>query len=565
MATLAARIERPALVADQEHGLALTYHRLMLVMLLFMGVTVLIVARLTQLQLFADHAGGDQLVNPLLPPRGDIVDRNGVPLARTIEAWSIAVHPERIIGDRRELAQRLNALMPERSVADYRALLSRQTNFLYLSRRALPELVAAVNALGEPAIVFAREPERLYPQTAMAGHVLGWTDMEGHGVTGMERVLDQRLLDPARRGGPVALSIDSRVQAVLEAELASAVTAMSADGGTGIVLDVRTGEVVAMASAPTFNPNAAGHSDPNALYNRATMGVYELGSTFKLITVAAAMEAGVITSMNQRWDATAPISIGRYQIHDDRGHETRRPLTVPELIVHSSNIATAHIADTMGPERMQAAFRALGFNQAPQIELRERSAPLWPRDWGRATVMTSGFGHGLAITPLHLATAYAALVNGGIWRPATLMRVAPGHQVSGRRVYSEQTSYRVRQLLRLNVQQGTGRRADAPGFRVGGKTGTAEKAMAGGYNRHLNVSTFAAAFPMDQPRYVVLVMMDGPRPSEANSGVTTAAYTAAPIVAHLIQRTGPLLGIIPDESRDIETSDLMPPVSPTAH
>src|SRR6185436_20776564 len=163
-------------------------------------------------------------------------------------------------------------------------------------------------------------------------------------------------------------------------------------------LDVRTDEVVAMASAPTFNPNAAGRSDPSALYNRATMGVYELGSTFKLITVAAAMEAVVITSMNQRWDATAPIAIGRYQIHDDRGHEMRRPLTVPELIIHSSNIATAHIADAMGAERMQAAFRAVGFNEAPQIELRERSAPLWPRDWGRLTVMTSGFGHGLAIT-----------------------------------------------------------------------------------------------------------------------------------------------------------------------
>src|SRR6185295_5069156 len=517
------------------------------------------------LQLSSDHGGVDQLANPLLPPRGDIVDRNGVPLARTIEAWSIAVHPQRIIGDRRELAQRLNALMPERSVAQYRALLSRRTNFVYLSRRAVPELVAAVNALGEPAIVFDREPERLYPQTAMAGHVLGWTDMDGHGVTGMERVLDQRLLDPARRGGPVALSLDSRVQAVLESELASAVTAMSAEGGTGIVLDVRTGEVVAMASAPTFNPNVAGRADPSALYNRATMGVYELGSTFKPITVAAAMEAGVVTGMNQRWDATAPIQVGRFRIHDDRGHEMGRMITIPELIVHSSNIATAHIADAMGPERMQAAFRAVGFNQAPQIELHERSRPLWPADWGRATVMTSGFGHGIAITPLHLATAYCALVNGGIWRPATLIRVEPGRQDSGRRIYSAETSYRIRQLLRLNVQQGTGRRADAAGFRVGGKTGTAEKVLSGGgYNRHLNVSTFAAAFPMDAPRYVVLVMMDAPRPSAANSGVTTAAFTAAPVVAHLIQRTGPLLGVIPDTSRDIDTSDLMPPVAAPA-
>ena len=564
MATLAARIERPAQAADQEQGLALTYHRLMLVMLLFVGVTFVIVARLTQLQLFTDRSGAAELANPLLPPRGDIVDRNGVPLASTIDAWSIAVHPQRIIGDRRELAQRLNALMPERSVAQYRAMLSSRTNFVYLSRRALPEMVAAVNALGEPAIVFDREPQRLYPQTAMAGHVLGWTDRENHGVTGMERVLDERLLDPDRRGEPVALSIDSRVQSVLESELASSVTAMSAEGGMGIVLDVRTGEVIAMASAPTFNPNAAGRSDPSALYNRATMGVYELGSAFKPITIAAAMDAGVITSMTQRWDASAPISIGRFQISDG-SHAMNRAVTVPELIAHSSNIATARIADAMGPERMQAAFRALGFNEAPQIELRERTRPLWPADWGRLTVMTSGYGHGVAVTPLHLASAYAALVNGGIWRPATLMRVAPGHGVSGRRVYSPATSYRMRQMLRLVVQQGTGRRAEAAGFRVGGKTGTAEKVSAeGGYNRRVNVSTFAAAFPMDDPRYVVLVMIDAPRPTQANSFVTTAAYTAAPVVAHLIQRSGALLGVIPDTNRDIITSDLMPPVAAAA-
>jgi len=563
MATLAARIDRPAPAAVEEQGLALTYQRLMLMMLLFIGVTFVIVARLAMLQVFTDRTGAAQLANPLLPPRGDIVDRNNVPLAQTINAWSIAVHPQQIIGDRREIAERLAVLMPERSAGDYRALLSSHVNFVYLSRRALPDLVAAVNAIGEPAIVFAREPERLYPQTQMAGHVLGWTDSEGRGVSGMERVLDARLRDPATRNTPVALSIDSRVQSILESELASAVISMEAEGGTGIVMDVETGEIVAMASAPTFNPNAAGRADPSALYNRATMGVYELGSTFKPITVAAAMEAGVVTGMNQRWDATAPIQIGRFRIHDDRGHEMGRMITIPELIVHSSNIGTAHIADAMGPERMQAAFRALGFDQAPMIELRERSRPLWPADWGRATVMTSGFGHGLAITPLHLAAAYAALVNGGIWRPATLLRVEPGHQASGRRLYSAETSYRIRQLLRLNVQQGTGRRADAPGFRVGGKTGTAEKVLSGegGYNRHLNVSTFASAFPMDAPRYVVLVMMDGPRPTPANSGVTTAAWTAAPVVNRVIMRTGPLLGIIPDTSRDIPTADLMAPVT----
>ena len=562
MATLAAKIERSSPPAEAPTGMALTYYRLMLVMLIFVGVTMLIVARLAFLQVFTDRSDAAMLANPLLPARGDIVDRNGVPLARTIDAWSIGVHPGRIIGDRRELALRLHELMPERSAAEFRVLINSRSNFVYLSRRALPELVVAVNALGEPGIEPAREPQRLYPQTAMAGHVLGWTDREGHGVAGMERVLDARLLDPAQRGQPVALAIDSRVQSMLESELANAVTTMSAEGGTGIVMDVRTGEVVAMASAPTFNPNAAGRSDASALYNRATMGVYELGSVFKPITVAAAMEAGVITSMQQRWDATAPIPLGRFRISDD--HPLGRFINIPELMVHSSNIATAHVADAMGVERMQAAFRALGFHEAPGIEINERARPIWPSDWGRARVLNTGFGHGIAITPLHLANAYATLVNGGIFRQPTLIRVAPGRAVPGRRVYSEQTSYRIRQLLRLNVQQGTGRRAEAAGFRVGGKTGTGEKPTAGGYSRHLNVSTFAAAFPMDEPRYVVLVMIDAPRPTEANSFVTTAAFTAAPIVSRLIARTGPLLGIIPDASRDIETSDLMPPVAAAA-
>ncbi len=556
MATLAAQAIRAAPAQAPTDGLAITYQRLMLVLLLFAGVTALVVLRLGYLQVVTDRSGAAALGNPLVPPRADITDRNGIPLARTIDAWAIGIHPQRVIGDRNELAIALNELMPERSIAEYRTILAADSNYLFLQRRAMPELVAAVNALGEPAIVFNREPERLYPQTAMAGHVLGWTDFDGRGVAGMERVLEDRLTDPARRGEPVALSIDSRVQATLESELASAVSAMSAEGGTGIVLDVETGEVVAMASAPTFNPNAAGRSDASALYNRATMGVYELGSTFKPITVAAAMDAGVITSLAQRWDGSA-LPIGRFRITDS--HPIGRAMTVPEVLVHSSNVASARIADQMGAERMQATFRALGFHEAPHIELAERARPLWPRDWGRATVLTSGFGHGLAVTPLHLASAYAALVNGGTWRPATLMRVEPGHVAPGRQVFSQQTSLRSRQMLRMIVTNGTGRRAEAPGFRVGGKTGTAEKvAEGGGYSRRVNVTTFAAAFPMDRPRYVVLVMMDAPRPTEANSYVTTAAYTAAPIVSRLISRAGPLLGVIPDRDRDLDTSELMP-------
>lgn len=557
MATLAAQLHRPAPLGEQKQEISLTYQRLMLLMLLFVGVTSLIVLRLVHLQIFTDRSASAELGNPLIPPRADIVDRNGIALARTIDAWTIGVHPARVIGDRRELAMKLNALIPDRSVADYFKLLNSGSNYLYLARRAVPELVTAVNALGEPGIVFNREPERLYPQTALAGHILGWTDFDGHGVAGMERVLEERLTAEGLRGKPVALSIDSRVQAAMEFELGSAVEAHQAEGGTGIVLDVHSGEVVAMASAPTFNPNAVARSDPNALYNRATMGVYELGSTFKPITVAAALEAGVVTSMGQRWDASAPLPIGRFRISDD--HAQGRALTIPEILVHSSNIASARIADAMGAERMQAAFRAVGFHEPAHVELAERGRTLWPRDWGRATVLTSGFGHGLAITPLHLASSYAALVNGGIWRPATLMRVEPGHAPQGRRVYSEQTSHRLRQLLRMIVTHGTGRRGEAAGFRVGGKTGTAEKvASGGGYSRRVNVSTFAAAFPMDEPRYVVIVMMDAPKGTKETHFLTTAAWTAAPVVSRVIARSGPLLGIIPESHRDIDTSDLLP-------
>jgi len=560
MATLAAEVRRSRAPVGppQQGGLALTYHRLMLVMLLFVGVTLVIVGRLAILQIFTDRSSNIAAVDPLLPPRGDIVDRNGVPLARTIDAWAIAARPRDIIGDRASLARQLARLMPERTPQQYFAMLSDQRRtFIYLARPASPELVQAVNALGEPGLVFNREPERLYPQTALAGHVIGWTAEGRGGIAGMERVLQQRLVDPAQRGRPVALSLDTRVQAVLETELANAVTTMSAAGGSGIVLDVDTGEVVAMASAPVVNPNDAGRFGLDAMVNRATVGVYELGSTFKPLTIAAAMDAGVVRSMNQRFDVSAPVQIGRFRIRDD--HPMSRSINVPELMVHSSNIATAKVADEMGAERMQGLFRSLGFNEMAPIEI-ERARPLWPRDWGRATVMTSGFGHGIAVTPLHLALAYAALVNGGTFRPATLLRVEPGQAVPGRRVFQEATSYRARQLLRLVVMRGTGRNANVAGFRVGGKTGTAETvSRTGGYNRHLNVSTFAAAFPMDAPRYVVLVMIDSPRPTAATSGQTTAAYTAAPIVARVIQRTGPLLGIIPDTNRDIPTGGLMPP------
>lgn len=541
--------------AQRQRALALTYHRLMLMMLVFAGVTMLIVGRLILLQLFTERSVA-ALGDPLLPARGDLVDRNGVPLARTIDAWSIAVHPNKLLGDPAELAVKLNELMPEQTVGEYLQILKSGKSFVYLNRRAVPELVAAVNALGEPAIEFAREPERLYPQTMLAAHILGWTDFDGHGVSGMEKVLEDRLMDPTRRGSPMALSIDSRVQAAMESELGAAMEKHQAEGGTGIVLDVKTGELLALASFPTFNPNAAGKFTPDSQYNRATMGVYELGSTFKPLTVATALDAGTITSLSKRYNASAPIAIGRFRISDYKGQN--RSLSVPEVLVYSSNIGTARIADEVGVGRLQGTFRKLGFDASAHIELKEKSRPLWPQAWSRSTLLTSSYGHGVAITPLHLAGAYAALVNGGIWRPTTLMKIEAAKVPQGRRVFSEETSRRMRQMMRLVVLHGSGKKGEAIGYRVGGKTGTAEKSSASGYSKKVNVSTFAAAFPMDNPRYVVVAMLDAPKATADTFGYTTAGWTAAPIVSKVIGRTGALLGVIPDERSDIDVSELLP-------
>ncbi|MEG8040446.1 penicillin-binding protein 2 [Sphingomonas sp. LR60] len=556
MTTLVARPLRAGRSGDQRQQLLATQHlRLMMLMLLFAAAVLIVIGRLAMLGV---TEGGERGIAPVLAaPRGDIVDRNGAPLARTIDAWTIGVHPKKLLGDPSQIAQKLADLMPDRGdQAWFYAQITRPVSFTYLNRRASPALVEAVNAIGEPGIVFERETQRLYPQSTLGAHVLGFIS-GGHGMSGIERALDERLTNPATINQPVTLSIDTRVQAAMESELGRAMTTFSARGGGGIVLDAHTGEVVAMVSLPTFNPNRVGMSGSEQLRNITTQSVFELGSTFKPITMASAIDNGVVTSMERRFDATHPLQVGRFTIHDERG-DPKRWLNMAETLIYSSNVATARVADEVGPERMQKMFRKLGFDTRPDIEIREKGRPLWPTFWARTTTMTTAYGHGIAVTPLHLANAYAALVNGGTWRPATLLKVQPGHEVAGRRVISEATSARMRQMLRLIVLRGTGRKGDAPGYRVGGKTGTAEAAVAGGYDRSRNVATFAAAFPMDAPRYVVVAMLDSPLGTKETFGWKTAAWNVAPVVGRTISRVGAILGVTPDDHHDIDVSDIVP-------
>jgi cell division protein FtsI (penicillin-binding protein 3) len=581
---------------------------LVLMAVLFLGSVLLArIGQLVVVGLFTDaHAAPVSMMD-----RADIIDRNGVPLAQTIPVRTVRVVRTRLMHDPHHLAQSLARIFPDKTedyfygrltmraedvvgvgvtpaqldgarrlLAAYlrepdadrfaeglAGLIPNQSEEQWrarilahsaavIRRRATPAQLNAVNELAEIAFEYPEEPERLYPQGTMAAHVLGFVAPGRGGAMGIERSFNTRLTRNAAVGQALQLSLDTRVQAAMELELAEAVSKLEAHGGSGLVLDVDTGEIVAMASVPTFDPNRVHFDTPEAQWNGVSYTTYELGSTFKPITVAAAMDAGVVTDLSRRYDASTPIRIGSHSIRDS--HSSGRWLNVPEALMYSSNIVTAQIADRLGAERLQATFRALDFDKRPSIEINEVGRPLWASPWGRATTMTAGFGHSIQVTPLHLASAYAALVNGGIYRPATLLKIDSGHVPAGRRVFSEATSARMRQLLRLIVDNGTGARADAPGYRLGGKTGSAERAVDGRYVRNSVVATFAGVFPMDRPRYVVLVMIDRPPGNAYSLGQRTAAFTAAPVVRKVVQRIGPMLGIYPDERRDVDISDLEP-------
>jgi cell division protein FtsI (penicillin-binding protein 3) len=551
---LVARPERLRLVGQRRQILALMHQRLMFGMLLYGGIIAIIALRLIWLAAFGDHAGRKGGVVDLTPERGDIVDRDGHALARTIDAWIVGLQPGKVIGNKLDLARKLARLMPEKDEAAYLQMLRSGRSFYYLRRRASPSLVAAINALGEPGMALQREPDRLYPQLSLAAHVVGYTDIDGRGNAGIERAFDEQLRDPARRGQPIVLSISSRIQQALEHELGAAMATYSAVGAAGVIMDIHSGELLAMTSLPQLNPNAAGQGTPEARFNRATLGVYELGSTFKPFTVAMAMDSGIIKSFGQMYNCPNALHVANRTINDT--HPFGRACSVAEIMKESSNIGTAQIADQIGPTRQKEFLRKMGFLDKVNVELKERGRTLSPgSQWNQIETMTVGYGHGIAVTPLHLATGYATLFNGGIYRPATLLKVDRNHAAGkGHRVFSENTSYKMRALMRLVVTDGTGRKADAPGYRVGGKTGSAEKY----HDRSLVVTTFAGVFPMDEPRYVIVVMLDEPKATAETFGFRTAGWNVAPVVSKTISRIAPMLGVRPDKRREPNMAEVLP-------
>ncbi|QFT77064.1 penicillin-binding protein 2 [Erythrobacter sp. THAF29] len=534
--------------------------RVLFVAAIFSLVAVAALLRILYLGFAGSAPTQSSLSEQLLPPRGEITDRNGTPLARAFPAYALWYDPDAmgdggspLVRDPQEVAAELASIFPDMDVAETAQRLA-SGRAGYLRRRVLPEDANRVFELGEIALQFPQETDRHYPQGSLAAHVLGYTVEAEGGKIGMEEVLEERLSDPELRGDPVALSIDVRVQGALEDELRRGMLSTNAIGAAGIVLDVDTGEIMAMASLPEFDPNVVGAGGAPNVFNRATNGTYELGSTFKPLTVAAAIDAGVVRNLSRNWNART-VEVGNRKIRDLKPKGD--VLNVPQALIYSSNTVTARVADQLGTKKMQQLLVDLNMDKRPQIELPARGKPQWPGDPdNRHTNMVIGYGHSLSVTPLHLANAYAAMVNGGVWRPATLHKLRPSEVPRGRRVFKASTSARMRQMLRMISLYGTGRSADAPGYRVGGKTGSAEKVINGRYSKTKIISTFAAAFPMDNPRYVIVAMIDEPRGTVASSFQRTAAFNAAPVVGRLVPRIGPMLGVRPDANRDVDISDL---------
>ncbi len=552
---------RVQLVTMRQRSLTVARLRVLLVAALFTALAAAAVMRIAYLGLTDAAHSSTSFAEALLPPRGEITDRNGQPLARAFPAFALWYNPDALGGGSalvktpKEVARELKAIFPEIDEVEVADRLAKGKSG-YLRRRVLPEDANRVQAIGELALELPQETDRHYPQGSMGAHVLGYVGADGHGRVGMEAVLDKQLRDAATRATPAPLSIDVRVQGALEDELTRGMRATNALGGAGIVLDVDTGEVLALASLPAFDPNRIDESGAQNMFNRVTNQVYELGSTFKPLTVAAGIDAGTIKDFGRRYSAR-PFPIGGFTIRDS--HDLGASLNTPEMLMHSSNVVTAHMVRDMGPDQLKKVMADLGMNARPEIELPAKGFPIWASGkWPLLRGMTVGYGHGIAVTPLHLASAYATMVNGGIYRPATMHKLEPHQVPKGRRVFKASTSARMNQLLRMIAVYGTGKKADAKGFRVGGKTGSAEKPSAGGYKKSSIVATFAAAFPMDRPRYVVIAMLDEPKGTVASSFQRTAAWNAAPVVGRLVPRIGPVLGVPPDAHRDVDLTDLAP-------
>lgn len=480
--------------------------------------------------------------------RADIKDRNGVLLATSLKIASLYADSKKVLNPV-DTAKGLIKIFPELSYGETLKKLQSGKRFVWIKRNMTPTEQAAVLNLGEPGLVFDYNFHRLYPQGNLVSHMVGYSDLDGNGLAGVERSFNKLLRESKE---PIQLSIDIRLQHILRREVKRAISDFTGIAGAGVIMDVNSGEILAATSLPDFDPNQVKYN-PKAseMFNRVTLGVYEPGSTFKIFTTAILLDLKK-PSLSKQYDAINPIREGRFTIKDF--HPEKRPLTIPEIFMVSSNIGTAHMAQDIGTEDFKKALNDLGLMKKPDFEIEEVGSPLIPKPWTNINTLTASYGHGIAVTPLQLISAVGTVINGGLRvQPSLVMKDNEDkREKSDIRIISKETSLKMRQLMRLVVSQGTAKKADVAGYNIGGKTGTAQKNLHGRYIQDKRMALFVGAFPMNNPKYAVLVLVDEPNPNKTSYGYATAGWVAAPAVGRIISDMGSIMGIQPQyEDADI--------------
>ena len=528
--------------------------RLRLVMLGFGVIYIALGARLVQFGMNPDEPTPFRkaIIDTLGVARPAVLDRNGELMASDVKLFSVFVEPKKLI-DIDDAVELLAGVFPDLDDKELRRKFLKRAGFVWIKREISPSQMAQVYRLGLPGIGFVPEFKRVYPNGNVAAHVLGYTDKDNKGIAGIEKYIDTRGLNALNGLGfgvsrsaelnPVQLSIDMRVTHAMREELQKAFDKYKAKAAAGAIVNVNTGEIIAQVSLPDYDPNKPVGAQENDHIDRITVGRYEMGSTFKALTTAMALDSGKV-SMHSSFDARSTLTYGRFRIHDSHG--VGRALTVPEIFMHSSNIGTARMALSIGVEAHKAFLRKLGQLDQMKTELPEGAPPIVPKNWGELNTMTISFGHGLAVTPLQATMAVAALINGGNLIPPTFLKRSEAEAKKlAVRVIKPETSEDLRYVLRLNAERGTATRANIPGYFVGAKTGTAEKVIGGRYSKTKVLSTFMAMAPADKPKYVFLVIIDEPQGIAETHNFVTAGWNAAPTAGNIIERVGPMLDITP--------------------
>jgi len=538
-------------VYEIGHNLySLTYRTLMIakkrtsvVISVFIFAFLILIIRLAQVMIFNENDTENSLYMnaPTIAFRADIVDRNNNIIATSLPTVSLYACPHEMI-DFNEAAEKTCSVFKDIEKEKFLHRLKKAKKFLWVKRNLSPTQEQEILNQGIPGFHFLKTEKRVYPDKNLLSHVIGGTDVDNNGIAGIEKVFDEALKSSTQ---PISLSIDLNIQHAVHDELQKAIKEFRAKGGAAIVMKIKTGEIFSLVSLPDFDPNRSENPNSREYFNMATSSAIEPGSSAKIINTAMALETKKITPFSQ-YDARFPIKIGRFTIHDFHGRGTY--LSVEEILKYSSNIGSAKIALDVGRKYQKEFFKKVGLLDPVACELVETQKPLYPKYWGEVNSMTIAFGHGIALSPLHLTTVISGMLNGGIKNNPTLLK--KNSETSGERIISQKTAKQIAILMRLNVTEGANKKAEVEGYCVGGKSGTAEKSKRGKYSKTANYTGFIGAFPMPNPEYSVYVVLDEPQATAKTRGFRTAGWIAAPTAANIIRRIGPMLNVMVSENQE---------------